>query len=110
MIFFDLRWSALFPLGQQDWLRVSICRYKREVKEKWHILFFWDISVPLNVRLSIRHPQNGNKNFENTAFLLLYDTACKNATSMVFIWGDRGYPGVRFEYKTASERYLVAEI
>ena len=29
---------------------------------------------------------------------------------MVFIWGDRGYSAVRFEYKTASERYLVAEI
>ena len=23
---------------------------------------------------------------------------------------DRGYPAVRFEYKTASERYLVTEI
>ena len=29
---------------------------------------------------------------------------------MVFIGGDRGYPAARFEYKTASERYLVAEI
>ena len=29
---------------------------------------------------------------------------------MVFIWGDRGYLAVRFEYKTAFERYLVAEI
>ena len=29
---------------------------------------------------------------------------------MVFIWGDRGYPAVRFEYKTASEQYLVHEI
>ena len=29
---------------------------------------------------------------------------------MVFIWGDRGYPAVRFEYKSASERYLVTEI
>ena len=37
-------------------------------------------------------------------------TACKKATAMVFIWGDRGYPAVRFEYKTACERYLAAEI
>ena len=37
-------------------------------------------------------------------------SACKKATVMVFIWGDRGYPAVRFEYKTASERYLVAEL
>ena len=29
---------------------------------------------------------------------------------MVFIWGDRGYPVVRFKYKTASERYLLAEL
>ena len=29
---------------------------------------------------------------------------------MVFIRGDRGYNAVRFEYKTASERYLVAEL
>ena len=29
---------------------------------------------------------------------------------MFFIWGDRRYPAIRFEYKTASERYLVAEL
>ena len=29
---------------------------------------------------------------------------------MVFIWGDRGYPVVRFEYKMTSEQYLVAEL
>ena len=29
---------------------------------------------------------------------------------MVFKWGDRGYPAVRFEYKVASEQYLVAEL
>ena len=38
------------------------------------------------------------------------NTARKKATAMVFILGDRGYTAVRFEYKTASERYLVAEI
>ena len=27
---------------------------------------------------------------------------------MAFIWGDRGYPAVRFQYKTASERYKKA--
>ena len=37
-------------------------------------------------------------------------SAHKKATAMVFIWGDRGYHAVRFEYKTASERYLVAEL
>ena len=50
------------------------------------------------------------QNFQNTAFLLLYYSASKKATAMVFIWGDRGYPAVRFEYKTASERYLIAEL
>ena len=48
--------------------------------------------------------------FQNTAFLMLYYSACKQATAMVFIWGDRGYPAVGFEYKTASERYLVTEL
>ena len=50
------------------------------------------------------------QNFQNTAFLLLYYSAREKATTMVFIGGDRGYPAARFEYKTASERYLVAEI
>ena len=31
---------------------------------------------------------------------MLYYSAGKNATAMVFIGGDRGYPAVRFEYKT----------
>ena len=48
--------------------------------------------------------------FQNTAFLLLYYSAYKKATAMCFILGDRGYSAVRFEYKTASERYSVAEI
>ena len=50
------------------------------------------------------------RNFQNTAFSLIYKSACIKATAMVFIWGDRRYPTVRFEYKTASERYLVAEL
>ena len=50
------------------------------------------------------------QNVQNTAFLLLYYSACKKATAMVFIWGDRRYPAIRFEYKTASELYLVAEL
>ena len=41
---------------------------------------------------------------------MLYYSACEKATAMVFIWDDRGYPAVRFEYKMASERFLVAEI
>ena len=50
------------------------------------------------------------QNFQNIAFLLLYYSACKKATAKVFISSDRGYPAVRFEYKTVSERYLVAEL
>ena len=42
--------------------------------------------------------------------LLIYHSARKKATAMVCIWFDREYPAIRFEYKTASERYLVAEI
>ena len=34
----------------------------------------------------------------------------KKTTAMAFIWGDRGYPAIRFEYKTASEWYLVDDI
>ena len=48
--------------------------------------------------------------FQNTAFLLLYYSACKKGTTMVLIWGDRGYPAIRFEYKTTSEQYLVTEL
>ena len=44
----------------------------------------------------------------NSTFWLLYYSGCKKATSMVFIWGDKGYPAIRFEYKTASEQYLIA--
>ena len=35
---------------------------------------------------------------------------CFITTAIIFIWGDRGYPAVHFEYKTASERYLVVEL
>ena len=42
--------------------------------------------------------------------LLLYYSALKLATTMVLKLGDRGYPAIRFEYKTASEQYLVAEL
>ena len=41
---------------------------------------------------------------------MLYISAHKKATAMVFFWGDSGYPPLRFEYKTASEGYLVTEI
>ena len=47
---------------------------------------------------------------QNTVFLLLYYSACKKATAMVFIWGDKGYPDVCFKYKMASDQYLAAEI
>ena len=46
----------------------------------------------------------------NSTFLLLYYSAHKKATAMVFIWGDRRHPAICFEYKMASEQYLVAEI
>ena len=46
----------------------------------------------------------------NSTFLLFYYSARKKATSIVFIWGDKGYPADRFEYKKASEWYLVAEL
>ena len=49
-------------------------------------------------------------NLWNSTFCLLQYSACKKATAMIFIWGDRWYPAVRFEYKTVSERYLVAEL
>ena len=49
------------------------------------------------------------QNAQNTAFLMLYYSVCKRVTPMVFIWDDRGYLVVRFEYKTALERHLVGE-
>ena len=41
---------------------------------------------------------------------MLYYSARKKATAMVFKWGPRGYPALCFEYKTASEQYLDAEL
>ena len=55
-------------------------------------------------------PKVGCLDFQNTAFLLLHYSACKKANKVVFTWGDRGYPADRFEYKMASERYLVTEL
>ena len=34
----------------------------------------------------------------------------KKSSAMVFILGDKGYPFGRFEYKKASERYMIAEL
>ena len=45
--------------------------------------------------------------FSEYSFLLLYYSACKRATATIFIWVDREYHPVRFEYKPASEGYLV---
>ena len=50
------------------------------------------------------------ENVQNPTFLLLYYSASKKATAMVLIWRDRGYPAVRFEYKAASEQYLVVDL
>ena len=41
------------------------------------------------------------QNVQNTAFWLLYYSASKKATAMVFIWGERGYPAARFDTKRA---------
>ena len=43
-------------------------------------------------------------------FVALITQLVKKATATVFKSGDRGYSPVRFEYNTASERYLVAEL
>ena len=50
------------------------------------------------------------QNGQNTAFWLLYYSASKKPTARVFIWCDKEYPNVHFEYKTVTERYLVAEL
>ena len=47
------------------------------------------------------------QNFQNSAFLLLYYSGCKKATAMVFTWE---YPAVRFEHRTAFERYFAADL
>ena len=47
---------------------------------------------------------------KNAPLCFLYISAPIKATEIVFIWEDRGDPTVRFEYKTNSERYTVAEI
>ena len=47
---------------------------------------------------------------KNAPLYFLYISAPIKATEIVFIWEDRGDPTVRFEYKTNSERYTVAEI
>ena len=62
-------------------------------------------------RVFTKRPKLGVfSNFSKYCFLFHYYSACKKATAMVFIGGDKGYPAVRFEYKAASDQYLVAEI
>ena len=61
---------------------------------------FQNIKISQNYELS-------NK----AANMLYFDNVCMKATVIGFIWGDREYPAVRFEYKMASEeKYLVAEL
>ena len=43
------------------------------------------------------------QNCQNIEFLLDYFSAHEKAIASVLIWGDRVYPSVCFEYKTASE-------
>ena len=40
---------------------------------------------------------------KNAPLCFLYISAPIKATEIVFIWKDRGYPTVPFEYKTNSE-------
>ena len=40
-------------------------------------------------------------------FLLLFYSASKKATAVVFKRGDRGYPAIRFEYKTVSDTQVI---
>ena len=47
---------------------------------------------------------------KNAPLYFLYFSAPIKATELVFIWEERGDPIVRFEYKTNSEGYTVAEI
>ena len=47
---------------------------------------------------------------KNAPLYFLYISATIKATEIVFIVEDRGDPIVRFEYKTNSKRYTVAEI
>ena len=46
----------------------------------------------------------------NAPLCFLYISAPIKGTEIVFIWEDREDLSVRFEYKTNSERYTVAEI
>ena len=72
------------------------------------------ICKTLKIILGVRtiHPKFGVffKIFKIKLCLLLYYPVVKNSTAIVFIWGDREYPATHFEYKTATERYLVAEL
>ena len=61
---------------------------------------FQNIKISQNYELS-----------KKAANMLYFDNVRKKATVIGFIWGDREYPAVCFEYKTAfEEKYLVAEL
>ena len=55
------------------------------------------------------HPKVCFSKFSKYSFLLIHYSACKSNSNVLF-WGDKGCPSVCSEYKTASERYLVAEL
>ena len=44
------------------------------------------------------------------SYCLLYISVVKKATKLMLILLERGIPPTRFEYKRASEQYLVTEI
>ena len=48
-----------------------------------------------------------SKMYHSCCYFLLAST---EATAVFFIWDYRGYPPVRFEYRTASGGFLVGEI
>ena len=50
------------------------------------------------------------KLFKIQFLLMLYYSACKKATAMLFILGDRAYPAVRIVNKMVSKRYLVTAL
>jgi len=64
-----------------------------------------DLCVEASENLSFRYnlgcaPYTRNwaffQKFQNTSYLSLYYSDCKKSAAMDFIWGDKGYPAIRF--------------
>ena len=73
----------------------------------------WSPTIP---RMVTNHPKSTIRKCttgcikKNAPLCFLYISAAIKGKEIVFIWEDRGDLSVRFEYKTNSERYMVAEI